>query len=185
MPGEIYGFIGPDGAGKSTLMKALAGVLEYDSGSVEVFGTLVKTEKDAEKIKAGIGFMLKGVANSDAIVIRRASPNLLNVDENLAVDNANIKIKGNPDGFEKDDVLLVTDCTVGDLFRVTNNPKDDVDEGGKVNLAHATVATRQTACPRHMGLMRRSCGSRRSHSLYVRPIAGRSPEMRSTPSSGV
>ena len=82
--------------------------------------------------------LLKGVANSDAIVIRRASPNLLNVDENLAVDNANIKIKGNPDGFEKDDVLLVTDCTVGDLFRVTNNPNDDVDEGGKVNLAHAT-----------------------------------------------
>lgn len=61
MPGEIYGLIGPDGAGKSTLMKALAGVLEYDSGSVEVFGTLVKTEKDAEKIKAGIGFMPQGL----------------------------------------------------------------------------------------------------------------------------
>jgi ABC-2 type transport system ATP-binding protein len=61
MPGEIYGLIGPDGAGKSTLMKALAGVLEYDSGLVEVFGIPVKTERDAEKIKAGIGFMPQGL----------------------------------------------------------------------------------------------------------------------------
>lgn len=60
-PGEIYGLIGPDGAGKSTLMKALAGVLEYDSGLVEVFGIPVKTERDAEKIKAGIGFMPQGL----------------------------------------------------------------------------------------------------------------------------
>jgi ABC-type multidrug transport system ATPase subunit len=35
--GEIYGLIGPDGAGKSTLMKAIAGVLTYDGGQVEVF----------------------------------------------------------------------------------------------------------------------------------------------------
>jgi len=30
-PGEIYGLIGPDGAGKSTLIKAIAGVLTYDN----------------------------------------------------------------------------------------------------------------------------------------------------------
>lgn len=35
--GEIYGLIGPDGAGKSSLMKAIAGVLTYDEGAVEVF----------------------------------------------------------------------------------------------------------------------------------------------------
>jgi ABC-2 type transport system ATP-binding protein len=28
--GEIYGLIGPDGSGKSSLMKAIAGVLTYD-----------------------------------------------------------------------------------------------------------------------------------------------------------
>src|SRR5512143_3314906 len=39
--GEIYGLIGPDGAGKSSLMKAIAGVLSYDGGAVEVFETLV------------------------------------------------------------------------------------------------------------------------------------------------
>ena len=39
--GEIYGLIGPDGSGKSSVMKAIAGVLTYDSGSVQVFGTFV------------------------------------------------------------------------------------------------------------------------------------------------
>lgn len=59
--GEIYGLIGPDGAGKSTLMKAVAGVLEYDAGAVEVFGTVVDSEKSAEKIKSCIGFMPQGL----------------------------------------------------------------------------------------------------------------------------
>ncbi|MFA6011936.1 MAG: ATP-binding cassette domain-containing protein [Desulfobacteraceae bacterium] len=61
MPGEIYGLIGPDGAGKSTLMKAVAGVLSYDDGVVSVFGTPVVSEKTAEIIKPRIGFMPQGL----------------------------------------------------------------------------------------------------------------------------
>jgi ABC-2 type transport system ATP-binding protein len=49
--GEIYGLIGPDGSGKSSLMKAIAGVLTYDEGMVEVFGTLVDSERAAERVK--------------------------------------------------------------------------------------------------------------------------------------
>src|SRR5919197_46982 len=36
--GEIFGLIGPDGAGKTTTFQILAGVMEADSGVVEVFG---------------------------------------------------------------------------------------------------------------------------------------------------
>ncbi len=60
-PGEIYGLIGPDGGGKSTLMKAIAGVLTYDEGEVEVFGTQITSERTAEKIKQFIGFMPQGL----------------------------------------------------------------------------------------------------------------------------
>ncbi|OQW32675.1 MAG: ABC transporter [Nitrospira sp. SG-bin1] len=59
--GEIYGLIGPDGAGKSSLMKAIAGVLTYDEGTVEVFGTLVDSERAAERVKQRIGFLPQGL----------------------------------------------------------------------------------------------------------------------------
>ena len=59
--GEIYGLIGPDGAGKSSLMKAIAGVLAYDEGTVEVFGTLVDSERAAELVKERIGFLPQGL----------------------------------------------------------------------------------------------------------------------------
>ena len=59
--GEIYGLIGPDGSGKSSLLKAIAGVLTYDAGLVEVFGTLVDSERAAERIKPKIGFLPQGL----------------------------------------------------------------------------------------------------------------------------
>src|ERR1051325_8167611 len=36
--GEIFGMIGPDGAGKTTTFQILAGVMEATSGVVEIFG---------------------------------------------------------------------------------------------------------------------------------------------------
>lgn len=60
-PGEIYGLIGPDGAGKSSLMKAIAGVLSFEGGEVQVFGIKIDSEAAAEKIKGRIGFMPQGL----------------------------------------------------------------------------------------------------------------------------
>ena len=59
--GEIYGLIGPDGAGKSSLMKVIAGVLSYEAGAVEVFGVTVDSESAAEKIKHRLGFLPQGL----------------------------------------------------------------------------------------------------------------------------
>jgi ABC-type multidrug transport system ATPase subunit len=59
--GEIYGLIGPDGAGKSSLMKAIAGVLSFEQGTLDVFGMRVDSEASAEKIKGRLGFMPQGL----------------------------------------------------------------------------------------------------------------------------
>lgn len=59
--GEIFGLIGPDGAGKSSLMKVIAGVLTYDAGSVTVFGVKLDTEANCERIKPRLGFMPQGL----------------------------------------------------------------------------------------------------------------------------
>jgi ABC-type multidrug transport system ATPase subunit len=60
-PGELFGLIGPDGAGKSSLMKAVAGVLSFEGGTVDVLGTRVATERDAERVKGRLGFMPQGL----------------------------------------------------------------------------------------------------------------------------
>lgn len=54
-PGEIFGLLGPDGAGKTTLFRMLAAVLEPTSGRARVAGLDVHT--GAEDAKAHIGYM--------------------------------------------------------------------------------------------------------------------------------
>jgi ABC-2 type transport system ATP-binding protein len=59
--GEIFGLIGPDGAGKSSLMKIVAGVLAADAGAATVFGVLLDSERSAEAVKGRLGFMPQGL----------------------------------------------------------------------------------------------------------------------------
>jgi len=53
--GEIFGLVGPDGAGKTTTMRLLAGILIPSAGEARVVGYPVAT--DAESIKTRIGYM--------------------------------------------------------------------------------------------------------------------------------
>ncbi|MES2114546.1 MAG: ATP-binding cassette domain-containing protein [Pseudomonadota bacterium] len=63
-PGEIYGLIGPDGAGKSSLLKAVAGILRFDSGTLDVFGVRLDSERACERIKDRIGLMPQGLGQN-------------------------------------------------------------------------------------------------------------------------
>ena len=53
--GEIYGFLGPNGSGKTTFLRILCGLLKPDSGSGTCLGRDVITESDA--IKRRVGYM--------------------------------------------------------------------------------------------------------------------------------
>jgi len=53
--GEIFGLVGPDGAGKTTTMRMLTGILPPSGGSAEVAGCDVT--RDSEKLKDHIGYM--------------------------------------------------------------------------------------------------------------------------------
>ncbi|NOZ02462.1 MAG: ABC transporter ATP-binding protein [Deltaproteobacteria bacterium] len=39
LPGELYGLVGPDGAGKTTTMRIFAGLMDPDEGTVHVLGS--------------------------------------------------------------------------------------------------------------------------------------------------
>ena len=53
--GEIFGLVGPDGAGKTTIMRLLAGILSPTSGQGQVFGKDII--KESESLKEHIAYM--------------------------------------------------------------------------------------------------------------------------------
>lgn len=53
--GELFGFIGPDGAGKTTLFRLIASLLLPDSGSIRVLG--VDPVKDYRVLRPQLGYM--------------------------------------------------------------------------------------------------------------------------------
>lgn len=53
--GEIFGLVGPDGAGKTTTMRLLTGILEPTSGEAWVYDK--HTVKEAEPLKENIAYM--------------------------------------------------------------------------------------------------------------------------------
>ncbi|MGN1042679.1 MAG: ABC transporter ATP-binding protein [Christensenellales bacterium] len=63
--GYITGFIGANGAGKSTTLKSVMNIVFPDSGEVEIFGKNMKTHET--EIKQKIGFLM-GAVNSYQLV---------------------------------------------------------------------------------------------------------------------
>lgn len=53
--GDRFGIFGPNGAGKTTLMSLMTGLLPYSSGSVQLLGNEIKTNRN--KIKTLFGFV--------------------------------------------------------------------------------------------------------------------------------
>jgi ABC-2 type transport system ATP-binding protein len=54
-PGELFGLVGPDGAGKTTTLRLLAGLLDLNGGNAFVAGHNLR--RDPEAIKSRIGYM--------------------------------------------------------------------------------------------------------------------------------
>ena len=54
-PGELFGLIGPDGAGKTTLFRILTTLIIPDAGTATVLG--LDTVRDLWKIRARLGYM--------------------------------------------------------------------------------------------------------------------------------
>lgn len=51
--GEMFALVGPDGAGKTTTIRMLCGILTPDGGNASVFGLDLRTESDTIKKKIG------------------------------------------------------------------------------------------------------------------------------------
>ena len=52
-PGEIFGFLGQNGAGKSTTIKCLTGIIPFDSGTIEICGHDIVKDPIGAKLEMG------------------------------------------------------------------------------------------------------------------------------------
>ncbi len=68
-PGTIHAFVGENGAGKSTMMKILAGEVRADGGTVSLNGHTVSFSSSREAMDAGIGMVHQEILLVDELTV--------------------------------------------------------------------------------------------------------------------
>lgn len=93
--GEIVGFLGPNGAGKSTTMKMLAGILQPDSGEIQINDIILK--QDDITLKKSIAYLPEQNPLYPDLYVREAlefMSRLHQLKNNKQVINDAIKVTG-------------------------------------------------------------------------------------------
>ena len=67
LTGECFGLLGPNGAGKTTTIEICEGLLERDSGDVEILG--MTWEKDGDQLKERLGISLQDTQLSEKLTV--------------------------------------------------------------------------------------------------------------------
>ncbi|MCG2635296.1 MAG: ATP-binding cassette domain-containing protein [Gammaproteobacteria bacterium] len=118
---EIFGLLGPDGAGKTTLMQMMAAILDPTRGSCSVMGR--DTVRDAYWINSHIGYMFQGFTLYDK----------LSVSENMVFS---ADVRGLPKALfaERQERLL----RMAGLLRFLKRPAGNLSGGMRKKLSLCT-----------------------------------------------
>ena len=121
--GEIFGFLGANGAGKTTAMRMLCGLSKPTSGTGRVVGFDIARE--SEKIKRGIGYMSQKFSLYENLTVRE-----------------NIRLYGGIYGMRRSEIRDKMDRVLGDLglLEERNTQVRLLPQGVKQRLAFSVAA---------------------------------------------
>jgi ABC-type multidrug transport system ATPase subunit len=94
--GSIFGFLGPNGSGKTTVIRLLCGILEANEGRGSIAGVDIMNEPD--KIKGSLGYMSQKFSLYDE----------LTVDENLLFYGRLYDLRGRALRIRRDELVALT-----------------------------------------------------------------------------
>jgi len=94
--GEIFGFLGPNGSGKTTIIKALCGLLQPSDGAGSILGMDIR--KDAAEIKRHVGYMSQKFGLYEDLTVA----------ENIDFYSGVYGLRGSQAAQRKSDVLELT-----------------------------------------------------------------------------
>jgi ABC-2 type transport system ATP-binding protein len=116
--GEIFGFLGANGAGKTTAIKMLTGILSSTSGEAHVAGYNINTERN--ELKKNIGYMSQKFSLYEDLTLKE-----------------NIKFYGGIYGLSKDTIIKKTSGMIEKLglHEIENTLIMDIPLGWKQKIA--------------------------------------------------
>ena len=120
--GEIFGFLGANGAGKTTAIRILCGLSYPTSGEIEVAGYNVYTQR--EKIKSNIGYMSQKFSLYEDLTVRE-----------------NIRFYAGIYGLSESEIKEKTEILIDklDLKKAANKLVKDIPLGWKQKLAFSVA----------------------------------------------
>lgn len=120
--GEIFGFLGANGAGKTTAIRILCGLSYPTSGEIEVAGYDVYTQR--EKIKSNIGYMSQKFSLYEDLTVRE-----------------NIRFYAGIYGLSESEIRKKSEILIDklDLKKAANKLVKDIPLGWKQKLAFSVA----------------------------------------------
>lgn len=148
--GERIGLIAPNGSGKTTLFHIIMGLLKPTAGTMEIFGSPVREEKDFVSVRQRIGLLFQdaddqlfsptvledvafgplnlGKSKEEALEISRKTLNM------LGLDGFENRVTYRLSGGEKRLVALATILSMEPEVLLLDEPTSGLDETTKARL---------------------------------------------------